>query len=292
MHRQIVNIELPGRIDPKTLTLLEGSLDPVMISVPPSWCYQISRQPPPGGWSRALRAELSPSLFPEALSDLYWDEMIDEKGTWIIWALPRKHLEDGLGPVSASVLRADRRVRVYPVGDHQIESLKAFPNLAPPEHRPRRVPWKSLRRVGVAAGLVLVVLLGSGLGLYRARRKWTSLKAGLSLRQSQVKQLESELEKERRILSVFQQLRDSQSTPKWVQDLDALTRILPEDTRLVNLRWQPDECTVDLLTPNPEQIREILEAAPEFRQVRFSGVLERKGEKNRLVLVLKPKAGK
>lgn len=292
MPRRVVNIELPGSIDPQTAALLKQSTDPVLISVPSSWCYKISRLPPPGGWSRALRAELAPSLFPEPPSALYWDEIIDEKGTWIIWALPRKLIEECLGPLSASVMHPGRHVRVHPAGQNQHGGLSAFPNLAPRENRPRRIPWKVLRRAGVAAGLISAISAGFGIGIYKTRRNWTALESRLSLRQTQVKQLESEMEKEKKILSAFQQLGDPQSSPRWVQDLDALTRILPEDTRLVSLRWQPDECTVDLLTPHPEQIREILEAAPEFRQVRFNGVLERKGEKNRLVLILKPRAGK
>ncbi len=97
--------------------------------------------------------------------------------------------------------------------------------------------------------------------------------------------MDRQAQAERQVLAVLRgQASRRPEDPAWLTDLDALTRLLPEDTRLAKLEWAPGGLQLDLLTPHPERIQEILEASPEFKGVRFVGNLERQGELSRLTL--------
>ena len=78
----------------------------------------------------------------------------------------------------------------------------------------------------------------------------------------------------------------------FIQDLDALTRLTPEDSHAAGLRWTPELVELDLITPRAEAIREALEAAPEFQGVRMEGLLERRQELSRLTLSMRPEGSR
>lgn len=257
---------------------------PVLVEIPEGWCYRIQRSAPPGGWRSPLVRALRPGLFPEPLESLTWDEEVGEDGTWNVWAVSATRVVAGLGPLAESVYRPGRPVRVRPAGEGE-EGLSAFPNLAPDAFRPRRVPWRRLRHLASRFGPGLAaLLLVSGAGLY-LQRGWTSLAGRLRAEEEAVQRMDRQAQADRQMIAVLRGHASlTRQEPSWLIDLDALTRLLPEDTRLVKLGWEPKSLQLDLLTPHPERIQEILEASPEFKGVRFVGNLDRQGEISRLTL--------
>jgi Tfp pilus assembly protein PilN len=167
--------------------------------------------------------------------------------------------------------------------------MAAFPNVAPQPFRAKRLPWKRILTVGLI-GVPLLVLAAGGLvigGVVLPR--WRALEARKHLAETTLTQGQTRLVQERQQLQQLKGLETNQGAqPRWVRDLDALTRLLPEDSHLVGLRWDPEGIQIDLVTPNPELIRSILEAAPDFMEVRFQGNLDRHGDQSRLTLSLKP----
>lgn len=288
----VIQFTLPRPLDDSVLieTLRRNPRAPVVISLPESWCYRISRGAPPGGWKRNLLLRLRPGLFPEPMEAIAWDEDLSLDGTWQVWAISNLRLNRALGTLASHLWNPGRRVRIRP-GKNGGEGLAAFPNLAPKRHRAYRVPWQRIRRVALFLGptgvIVAALLLG---GLY-VRGKWVRLREDLALEAKIVQSQERELTLERQYLSLLQQqtTKKSQDAP-WLTDLDALTRLLPEDTRLVSLEWSPQQSRLDVITPHPERIQEILEASPEFRGVRFLGNLDRQGEQSRLTLQVESEA--
>lgn len=266
---------------------------PLLLEIPENCVYHILRPPPPGGWRRTTRNALRAGLFPDPLEFLWWDEAVLADGSWEIWGLPIARLREMLGTAEGAVLAANRRLRIFPEGSDRTRGLSGFPNLAPPQQRPLRIPWPRLQQ-WARWGLPLAVLIGGTLAtLLILKSRWVRLEVEHEAQSKAVQSLESSVTRERGNLESISRLQAPAGVmPRWARDLDALTRLLPEDTRLAGLKWQMDEVQIDLLTPQPERIREILQAAPEFTQVRFVGNLERRGEKSRLVLVLRPKEGR
>lgn len=263
---------------------------PMLLEVPEGWCYRIHRPAPPGGWKRATREALRPGLFPEPLERLWWEETIHPDGSWEIWALPEIRIREALGPSASAIFTTGRALRVFPTGLVGRGSLSEYPNLAPLGQRPLRIPWRLLSR-WMRWGLpVSVAILGGLVASVVFRTRWARLEVEHARLQQTVQGLESSVGRERGNLALLRRVQAPGGTlPRWAKDLDALTRLLPEDTRLAGLKWESEELQIDLLAPQPERIREILEAAPEFGQVHFVGNLDRRGEKSRLVLVLRPK---
>jgi len=74
----------------------------------------------------------------------------------------------------------------------------------------------------------------------------------------------------------------------FLEDLDALTRLIPEDTYAIELTWSPAHLLLTTNSPRPEVLRETLEAASDFRDLRFEGTMERKGDRSRLTLSMRP----
>jgi len=282
----VIRFELPQH--PPLADLLEAlkaqPKAPVIIEVPEGWCYQIQRGAPPGGWRASLLETLRPGLFPEAMEALHWDEEIGEDGAWRVWAMAQTRLDAALGEFSGPLWSQGRLVRLRPAGQGE-EGLAAFPNLAPRGHRARRIPWRRLRRLAQRIGPALLVLLLLGSVGLRLRRNWNRLQAQVRSEELAIQRMDQQVQADRSALAILRgQASRGQQAPIWLSDLDALTRLLPEDTRLVKLEWTPQGLLLDLLTPHPERIQEILEASPEFKGVRFVGNLDRQGELSRLTL--------
>ncbi len=283
-----IHLRITDGLTPEAIEAVrKRSTAPVIVEIPGAWCFRIRRPPPPTGWKPKLRQELKDSLLPQPLTELYWDELIEEDGTWSLFAVPRLRLESRLGPVRDVLWRRGRKVRVVPQGDGPpTGGMAAFPNLAPPEFRARRVPWVQMRRWARRLAPVLtLILVSAGLAMFLAPR-WNRLNRDWQTMEVSYLQTWNELERERRFGAAIHGVQHGGSglDSFWVRDLDALTRLLPEDAHLISIRWQPDETQIDLVTPTPELVREALEASPEFRDVRFIGNLERRGEKCRLLL--------
>lgn len=290
MRRPPLEIHLPGGPGADILDLLRAQpRRPLRIRVPQDWCYRTHWPAPAGGWRRKLREALRPSLWPEPLEEIHWDEEVEAGGVWSLWGLSRARLDRALRPWAEAIWAPSRPVRVVPEGAGESAALSAFPNLAPLSHRRRRLPVRALLKAGMV--LVPVLFLAAG-ALAWGRLVQPRAKAlHDARRQAEATLLQGQraLQADRQILQRLQALHTGQGAqPPWVADLDALTRLLPEDTHLVALQWKPEGLRIDLITPSPELIRGILEDSPDFKEVRFQGNLERRGERSRLTLTLAP----
>lgn len=287
-RRDPLVLNLPGSIPEAQLESLRSGLAPVVVQVPEDWCYHIRRSRAGRGWTARMRKESLPALFPEAPEALWLDQELDESGAWEVWAISRSRLDAALGPAAEPLWKKGRKVRVQPFPGG---SLEAFPNLAPAGFRPLRLPWRRIRRTAawalpLAAGLALACLAA-----IRTQTRMRELEGREQALRTRVASLQADLDRERALAEALQRLGGEGQAP-WVKDLDDLTRLLPEDTRLVDLRWTRSSIQIDLITPKPELIRECLQASNEFEQIAFRGNLERKGEQSRLTLELVPKAGR
>ncbi|WP_306591284.1 hypothetical protein [Geothrix sp. 21YS21S-4] len=119
---------------------------------------------------------------------------------------------------------------------------------------------------------------------FRDVREGRSLRLESDHLEQRVQALQTDLDGLKGSVEALGGLSRSSEEAGWIKDLDGLTRLLPEDSRVVGLVWKPSAIHIDLITPHPELIREALEASPEFRNVRFVGNLERRDGKNRLTL--------
>jgi len=170
---------------------------PLLLEIPEALCYHIHRAAPPGGWRRATRELLRPGLFPESLDALHWDETIHADGSWEIWGLPEARLREMLGPHDKSVRVAGRKIRILPTGTMGGQGLAGFPNLAPSNQRPLRLPWQRLRR-WVRWGLPALTLAGSALfTLFFLISRWPNLDATHPPILHAAQLLESSLSRER-----------------------------------------------------------------------------------------------
>lgn len=268
----------------------EGSLGadlsaPVILNIPESWCFRISRPPPPGGWSAALRKRLRPGLFPGmAEGTLIWDEEVDGAGTWRVWAVSMERVNAALGALQPQIFSGKRKVRVRPAG-HGEEGIAAFPNLARSEWRAFRWPWRRIRRACLLGGpLLALILLGMGLSIH-VRYSQQDLDRRLKAAESAYSEEEARSRSEKQVMEALGNVKGGKGqVPPWLLDLDALTRLLPEDTRLVRIRWSSSVIELDVITPHPQAIQEILEASKDFKQVRFVGRMDRQGALSRLTL--------
>jgi len=269
---------------------LPAAGEAVVLRIPDAWCFRIERAAPPSGWTRSLRDRLRPGLFPMPLDKLWWDEEVDESGRWRVWAVPREHLEARIKGLGNPHWRDGLKARVCPASLWQAKgSLSAFPNLAPPGHRPRRIPWKKVRKaLTLAIPPLAVACLALWGGLRLSHAKARQIQRTEDLRRT-LASLEMQLDQEKNLARALARRGPSQDPPPWVADLDALTRLLPDDTRALDLQWRQGSIRVDLITPHPEAIRDILEASAEFQDVHFLGNLERRGEQSRLVLEFRPR---
>lgn len=276
---------LPGPPPPEVEKGLDDPRRDLRLEVPEQWCYRIDRPAPSGGWTRRQRDLLRPSLFPLGLERLWWDEEQGEDRNWRIWALERAHLDTTLGSWGAKVWAPGRKVRVHPIGHSGTNpGLGYFPNLAPLSHRLRRWPVATLRRVGWWGIPMVAILTVACIGAIRDLREGRRLDLEAARLQKRVASLQTDLDGSKGLAAALSRLGQPKGDPSWVRDLDGLTRLLPEDSRVVDLVWKPAGIRIDLITPHPELIREALEASPEFRNVRFVGNLERREAHSRLTL--------
>ena len=147
--------------------------------------------------------------------------------------------------------------------------------------------------MGIRLGPAVVLTALLAFGGVRAQRTWAQMKHDLAVEETAVKGLEGEVSIEHRYLAALQDQTSQKShDPAWLTDLDALTRLLPEDTRLVSMEWTPQRSQLDLMTPHPVRIQEILEASPEFKGVRFLGNLDRRSDLSRLTLRVESEAAR
>jgi hypothetical protein len=107
----------------------------------------------------------------------------------------------------------------------------------------------------------------------------------------EIERLSSEVLREKTFLRLLDPKLNQGATP-FISDLDALTRLIPEDSHGVELWWRHDHLELNLNTPKPEMVREALEASPEFQAVHFEGNLERRGDRSRLMLSMRPEASR
>lgn len=286
MNKPLI-IALPSGKAKSELAANQKGQGALVITVPDTWCYHIHRPAPPGGWTRRIRDDLREGLFPEPTSDLWVDEEIHPDGSWEVWAIPFKRIHSVLGDRATD---HKRPVRICPLGRWNSESpMNAFPNLAPPELRLRRWPWKQIRW-GVSWGLppvAALILLG---GLW-TRQSNALVRIGIEEQQlqNQIKTLQADLAREAALVRYLDPTEKHGALP-FIDDLDALTRLIPEDSHAAGLRWEADGIELDLITPRPESIRDALEASPEFHSVRVEGDLDRRGELTRLHLSLRREA--
>lgn len=279
-------VDLPGAL-PKGMeaALQAGTVRAAVVTVPEAWCYRVRRPAPPGGWTRRMREELRPGLFPEALEALWWDEEIHFDGTWEVWAISPSRV---LGALSRLADVKGLRARVCTKGHWGSKPvLAAFPNVALPDARPIRWPWARIRisAIWVLPPVATVLILG---GLWiRQHRELARVGQGILSARARVDRIQGDLARERALLRTLDPSQSLGSAP-FVADLDALTRLIPEDSYGVELKWHRDRIELNLNTPKPEVVREALEASPEFQNVHFEGNLERRGDRSRLTLSMRP----
>jgi len=274
--------------------LMADQRRPVRIELPESWCYRILLPNPPKGWSRKQRELLRPSLLPEPLEDLQWDEEVHSDRGWTLWAVSKSRFESATRSFTKALFQSGRPIRVCPY-EHagRTQNMAAFPNLAPSSHRRSRLPWARVRVTAFILIPILTLVIGGwGIGGV-VRPRWTAMLDQEKRLTAALVQAQVQVSSERLANQRFKDLASGKGVhPLWLTDLDALTRLIPEDSFLVGITWSPEEVQIDLVTPNPELIRNILEAAPEFDSVTFQGNLERQGQKSRLILSLHHKAAR
>ena len=279
------NINLPGPL-PNDLPLkAEGRRQALVVTVPDSWCYHILRPAPPGGWSRRLRDGLRPGLFPEPMNALWSDETIQPDGSWEVWAIaPARILP--LFPQGRFPEAFPARITTRSQSQAG-QAIASFPNMAPPVARPRRLPWKSVRRIVACCALFLALATPPTWVWHRQKRELSRLQATLQTCRNDLGRTESLLAKEKAIIRLLDPKARQGSEP-FLVDLDALTRLIPEDTYAIELTWSPDRLSLTTNSPRPEVLREALEAASDFRELRFEGTMDRKGDRSRLTLSMRP----
>lgn len=278
-------VDLPGPLPKGLEAALQEGTAAMVVTVPEAWCYHVRRPAPPGGWTRRLREELRPGLFPEPPQELWWDEDLHVDGTWEVWAIAPSRVLDSI-PSLRDAKGARARVCLEKHWGAR-PRLSAFPNLAPPKTRPMRWPWGRIRRALLWSlpPLAAALILG---GLWvRQGRAMDRLARELQAARIRADRIQADLAREKGLLRAMDPAVGLGPEP-FIADLDALTRLIPEDSRGVELRWQRDRITLDLITPKPEVVRDALEASPEFQKVHFEGNLDRRGDRSRLTLSLQP----
>lgn len=278
-------VDLPGSLPKGIEAAHKPGAVHVVMTVPETWCYHLRRPAPPGGWTRRLREELRSGLLPESSNELWWDEAVHSDGTWEVWAISPSRILSVLPSIRGA---KGLRVRICTKEHWDARpQLSAFPNVAPPGTRPMRWPWTQIRsaaRWGLPPLVAILILGGMWIRQHRelARANWE-----IRILRSRVDQIQGDLAQE---MGVVRSLDPSASLGPvpFISDLDALTRLVPEDSHGVDLKWRRDRVELDLITPKPEVVREALEASPEFQNVHFEGNLERRGDRSRLRLSMRP----
>jgi general secretion pathway protein L len=178
---------------------------------------------------------------------------------------PRAFVDETLGQIKVLGLEPDR----VAVGCGPERGTPQM-NLLPPERRPRRLgSWRGLNGALAALALALLVALLL-LPLWDGRQQVQSLEEQLE-RVSQEAQIAARLRErlDRLALEASFLEEKRRATPLVLSVMSELTRLLPDDTWLSDLRIETGEVQLTGYSAEAAALIPILDASPIFSNVRF-----------------------